>query len=210
MSTCEGFAAAFGPYVEYWNRILRELKNPLTNCSLELVEGFWPQHDWRLANVGVERPLSRVNPLDVIPDLDDEPEPYCGPANEAPQQSYNPWRDIRPGSWVLLRPEDPLVCEVWQGRTLSMVCTEEGHENNGKFLLQYWRPDNSAATLELVYTNCWYARWVVEETAPTWVDAQCVVFSNWSRTVAPKSRTIPRKSREAALINLNRANVVDP
>ena len=45
MSTGEGFAAAFGPYVEYWNRILRELKNPLTNCSLELVEGFWPQHD---------------------------------------------------------------------------------------------------------------------------------------------------------------------
>ena len=93
---------------------------------------------------------------------------------------------------------------------MSAVCTKEGHENNGKFLLQYWRPDNSAATLELVYTNCWYARWIVEETAPTWLDARCVVFSNWSRTVAPKSHRIPQKSREAALINLNRANAVDP
>ena len=28
----------------------------------------------------------------------EEPEPYCGPANEAPETPFNPWRDIRPGS----------------------------------------------------------------------------------------------------------------
>ena len=111
---------------------------------------------------------------------------------------------------VLLRPEDPSVCAVWQGRALSAVCTEAGNENNGKFFLQYWRPDNCEATLELMYRNCWYGKWVVENTDPTWVDAHCVVFSNWSSIVAPKSRKIPQKSREAALINLNRANAVNP
>ena len=191
MSTCQGFAVVFGPYVEYWNRILRELKNPLPNCPLELVEGFWPEHDWRLLDPAVECRLSIVNPVHVISEPQEEPEPYCGPANEAPQQSYNPWCDICPGSWVLLRPEDPSVCAVWQGRALSAVCIEEGHENNGKFLLQYWRPDNSAATLELMYRNCWYGKWVVENTAPTWVEANCVVFSNFLRVGSPKSCTIP-------------------
>ena len=93
---------------------------------------------------------------------------------------------------------------------MSAVCTEEGHENNGKFLLQYWRPDNSAATLELMYRKCWYGKWVVENTAPTWVEANCVVFSNFSRARSPKSCTIPQKSMEVSLVNLNRANAVDP
>jgi hypothetical protein len=42
------------------------------------------------------------------------------------------------------------------------------------------------------------------------VDANCVVYSNWSKIVDSKSRTIPKKSREVALVNLNRANEVDP
>ena len=68
---------------------------------------------------------------------DEEPEPYCGPANEAPETPFNPWRDIRPGSWVLLRPEDPLICPVWQGRAVSVVCREKRDVNLGKFLLQF-------------------------------------------------------------------------
>ncbi len=111
---------------------------------------------------------------------------------------------------MLLRPEDLSVCAVWQGRALSTVCRLQGDANYGKFLLQYWRPDNSESTLELRYRNCWYGKWVVENSPPTWLDATCVVYSNWSKIVDPKSRTIPKKSREAALVNLNRANEVDP
>ena len=48
MSRCEGFSTAFGPYVEYWNGILIELEQPLPKTPSELLEGFWPQHDWKV------------------------------------------------------------------------------------------------------------------------------------------------------------------
>ena len=133
-----------------------------------------------------------MNPIDMVPEQE-EHEPYCGPANEAPRESFNPWVDIRLGSWVLLRPKDPLVCDVWQGRAMSEVCREPGHEMNRKFMLQYWRPDNFERTLELRYQNCWYGKWVVEETASTWMDASCVVYATWSKIIHPKSQTIPKK-----------------
>ena len=47
MTRCEGFGSAFGPYVEYWKRVLHELKEPLPECLPELLEGFWPKHDWK-------------------------------------------------------------------------------------------------------------------------------------------------------------------
>ena len=166
MTRCEGFASAFGPYMEYWNRVLHELKEPLPECLPKLLEGFWPKHDWRAVDDEMFSQGQRVNPIDMVLEQE-EHEPYCGPANEAPRESFNPWVDICLGSWVLLRPEDPSVCDVWQGRTMSEVCRESGHEMNGKFMLQYWRPDNSERTLELRYQNCWYGKWVVEETVST-------------------------------------------
>ena len=74
MSKCEGFATAFGPYVDYWICVLSELKEPLPNCGVELLEGFWPQHDWRAVSDEISSPQSRVNPIDIIPeDVDREP-----------------------------------------------------------------------------------------------------------------------------------------
>ena len=209
MAKCDGFATAFGPYIEYWKRVLSELKELLPEPPPELLEGYWPTHDWRVMDQEASSQGTRVNPLDSNLE-EEELEPYCGPANEAPRESFNPWVDICPGSWVLLRPEDPEVCPVWQKRALSEVCREVGHEKNGMFLIQYWRPDNLESTLELRYQRCWYGKWVVEETAPTWVDASCVVYTTWSKIVYPKSRKIPRKCREAAFANLNRSNQMDP
>ena len=140
---------------------------------------------------------------------EEEHEPYCGPANEAPRESFNPWIDIRLGSWVHLRPKDPAICPVWQGRALSNVCKDLEAPNYGKFFLQYWRPDNSERTLELRYRNCWYGKWVIENSPPTWVDSSAVVYTTWSKRVNPKSRTISRSCREATLVNLNRANEID-
>ena len=68
---------------------------------------------------------------------DEEPEPYCGLANEVPETPFNPWHDIQPGSWVLLRLEDPLICPIWQGRAVSAACKEKGDVKLRKFLLQF-------------------------------------------------------------------------
>ena len=98
---------------------------------------------------------------------DEKPELYCGLANEAPETPFNPWRDIWPGSWVLLRPEDPLICPVWQGRAVSAICREKGDVNPGKFLLQFWEPKSAERDLALIYRDCWFAKWVVEKSAPS-------------------------------------------
>ena len=99
MAKCEGFAAAFRPYVDYWTCVLAELDKPLPVTPPELVEGFWPSHDWRViqAEVPCSRCLSLIVDDDVTPE-DEEPEPYCGPTNEAPETPFNPWRDICSGS----------------------------------------------------------------------------------------------------------------
>ena len=40
MTKREGFAAAFGPYVNYWTCVLSEPDKHLLVAPLELVEGF--------------------------------------------------------------------------------------------------------------------------------------------------------------------------
>ena len=211
MAKCEGFAAAFGPYVDYWTCVLAELDKPLPVTPPELVEGFWPCHDWRVIQAEVPHPRcpSLIVDEDVTPE-DEEPEPYCGLANKAPETPFNPWRDIRPGSWVLLRPEDPFICLVWQGRAVSAVCREKGDVNLGKFLLQFWESKSAERDLALIYRDCWSAKWVVEKRAPEWVTVDSVVYATWSKIMDPKSRTIPKKAMECALENLERANLVDP
>jgi len=56
--------------------------------------------------------------------------------------------------------------------------------------------DNSKAILELRYRNCWSSEWDVENISHTWIDANCVVYSNWSNIIDPKSWTILKKSKE--------------
>jgi hypothetical protein len=210
MAKCEGFAAQFGPYVEYWDRIILELDKPLPDTPLELVEGFWPRHHWGLRPEEIPQPGSLVlAPLDVTPE-DEEPEPYCGPANEVPQGRFNPWRDVFDGCWVLLRPEDPLVCPVWLGRALSSVCRDEGSGNHGCFQIQFWEPQQSGRTVALKYRNCWTGKWVKEERRPEFVNVSAVLYAKWSKLIDPKTKTIPKVDRERALENLNEANVVDP
>ena len=49
------------------------------------------------------------------------PEPYCGPKNEQPGHTYNLWRDVLVGDFVLVSPRDPFFFPVWMGRTLTIV-----------------------------------------------------------------------------------------
>jgi hypothetical protein len=147
--------------------------------------------------------------VDVMPE-DEEPEPYCGPANEAPDAPFNPWRDIRPGSWVLLRAEGPAICLVWQGQAASPVYREEGDTNYGKFLIQFWELLNVRRVLASKYRNCWSAKWVKEERLPEWVSMSAVVYAKFSKIVDPKTRTIPQLVKERALVSLERASMEDP
>ena len=39
LAKCEGLAAAFGPYVDYWTHVLAELDKPLLVTPPKLVEG---------------------------------------------------------------------------------------------------------------------------------------------------------------------------
>ena len=191
--------------------MLAELNKLLPMTPPELVEGFWPCHDWRVFEEKVLRP--RCSSLIVDEDVtleDEEPEPYCGPTNEAPETPFNPWSDIWPSSWVLLRPEDPLICLVWQGRAVSAVCREKGDVNLGRFLVQFWEPKSAGRDLALKYRNCWSAKWVAKKCAPEWVIVDSVVYATLSKIMDPRSRTIPKKAMECALANLERANLVDP
>ena len=125
---------------------------------------------------------------------DEEPEPYCGPANEALETPFNPWRDIRPGSWALLRPEDPLICHVWQERAVSAVCREKEDVNLGKFLLQFWEPKSAERDLGLIYRDCWSAKWIVEKCASEWVTVDSVVYATWSKIMDRGAEPFLRKS----------------
>ena len=180
MAKCEGFAAAFGPYCDYWTRVLFELDKPLPVIPSELIEGLWPRHDWKVFEdeVSRQRCSSLILDQDMTPE-DEEPKPYCGLANEASETPFNPWRDIWFGSWVLLRPEDPLICLVWQRRVVTAVCREQGDVNLGKFLLQFWESKSTERDLALQYRNCWSAKRVVEKHAPEWVSVDVVVYATW-------------------------------
>ena len=58
--------------------------------------------------------------IDVTPE-DVVPEPYCGPKNEQPGHTYNPWRDVLVGDFVLVRPSD-LLFPVLDGKSTNHCC----------------------------------------------------------------------------------------
>ena len=133
MREISGFQKDFPPYIEYSNGILAKLENPLPPTPSALVEGFWPIHDWRRIN---PPPLCDITDGDVTSE-DDKPEPYCCPRKEKLKDAFNPWRDVRSASWVLLCPSHPKIYPVWMGRACSAVNCERGHADYGKFILQF-------------------------------------------------------------------------
>lgn len=206
MAKCEGFRRDFPPYVEYWQTLLAELDKPLPPGPATLLEGFWPSTDWRRL-----QPTATllITGGDVTPE-DEEPEAYCGPKNERPKEPLNPWRDIDKGWWVILRSPEPDIYPIWLGRAITSVCREVGHENFGKFLLQYWEPKNAIVDPKKKYEDCWSKIWVPENREPELVSSGAVLFASFSKKEDPKTRRISANDRAMAEENLNRANVEDP
>jgi hypothetical protein len=150
MLECSGFRKDFPPYIDYWKGILAELEKPLPPTVTTLVEGFWPNHDWS----GMESaPLCLLPETDVTPE-DEEPEPYCGPKSAQPKPALDPWRDVLPGAWVLLRPSDPDIYPVWLGRACSAVNRDERNADYGQFTIEFWEPRNRHTDPKTKYENC--------------------------------------------------------
>ena len=146
---------------------------------------------------------------DVTPE-DDKPELYCGPRNERPKDTFNPWRDVRAGSWILLHPSHPEIYPIWLGRAYSPVNCERGHAEYGKFIIQFWEPRNQFKDHKKKYENCWAAKWVPEIQRPLQVHVDGVVYASVSGRTNPETQTILKRDRIATLANLEAANLADP
>jgi hypothetical protein len=113
-----------------------------------LLDGFWPLHDWRR----IDTAPFLIAVADTTPE-DEDPEVYYGPQNERPKEPLNPWQDIKEGSWVLQRPSDPEIYPILLVKALTTVCRVVGHEDYGKFVMQYWEPQNAAQDHKLKYKD---------------------------------------------------------
>ena len=72
---------------------------------------------------------------DITPEDDPKPCPYCGPVKSRPKPSFNPYRDVLLGDFVLCRPCDKHCLPVWLGRASSTVDLSPG-SNYGTFVME--------------------------------------------------------------------------
>ena len=76
---------------------------------------------------------------DITLEDDPEPYPYCGLAKSRPKPSFNPYRDVLLGDFVLYRPCDGHRLLVWLGRISSTVDLSSSI-NYGTFVVEWWTP----------------------------------------------------------------------
>lgn len=196
------------PYVLYWERLYSELTSPVPDTPSLLQEGFWPITNWQRDHA--RSTASGNGPdatSDITPEDDPEPYPYCGPAKERPKPSFNPYRDVLLGDFVLIRPCDGHNLPVWLGRALSTVELDKGAPNYGTFVVEWWTPmrakkDSNA----LVRRECWTRRWTPELTQHQRVNVTSVLYSHrmpsHKEKGPPKTHVIPEAAAAMALANL--------
>ena len=200
--------------VAYWERIHAEINKSLPVTPSTLVEGFWPISDWVRdhARTNVESVSALNNPEDVTPEDDVDTFPYCGPAKDRPRLTFNPFRDVLLGDFVLCRPSDNHYLPVWLGRVLERVDLNPG-PSYGNFKVEWWIPMKSKKERNsVVARECWTRRWQKEPCLPQVVHVSIVMFSHRMPSHAkkgpPATHVIPEASVAAALANLEAAGVV--
>lgn len=208
MARDKKYAQDMLPYVLYWERILKEVNEPLPPNSATLQEGFWPISDWKRDHVTTFDAEDEYIPdPDIRPGDEDEVEPYpfCGPKNSRPKSVFNPYRDVLRGDWVFCRPckEDHLP--IWMGRAIEPVITEPG-PNYGKFKVEWWTPmKGKKEGKKKVARECWTRRWERELTLAEWVECKSVVYTHRTKKTThegpPKSHLIPEEVVIAAMAN---------
>ena len=156
-----------------------EITGPVPPTPAELQEGFWPTTNWQRdhsnsMSAGAGYDVSS----DITPEDDPEPYPYCGPAKSRPKPSFNPYRDVLLGDFVLCRPCDGHRLHVWLGRASLIVDLSLG-SNYGTFVVEWWTPMCSKKESKLlVARECWTRRWTPEVTHPQRISVTTVLYSH--------------------------------
>jgi hypothetical protein len=99
------YATEMSCFVDYWERIHREITGPLPFQPDKLQEGFWRSSDWRRDHArSCSADNDPMHSADLTPEDDPEPYPFYGPAKERPRPNFNPYRDVLLWDFVLCRP----------------------------------------------------------------------------------------------------------
>ena len=213
MARNKRYAEDMAGCVAYWERIHFEINSPLPRNPSTLQEGLWPLSDWTrdhkvaFADVGADT----NNPLDTTPEDETEPYPYCGPAKDRPKLTFNPFRDVLLGDFVLCRPCDNNYLPVWLGRVLECVDMTPG-PSFGNFKIEWWTPMKARREGKVVVAReCWTRRWLKELCLLQIVHVNIVLYSHRMPSHAkkgpPTSHVIPEASVVAAIANLEAAGV---
>jgi hypothetical protein len=201
------YAAEMSCFVEYWERIHREIIGPLPIQPDNLQEGFWPMSDWRRDHA---RRCSTENgpaySADNSPEDDPEPYPFCGPAKDRPRPNFNPYRDVLLGDFVLCRPSHNNHLPVWLGRALTCVDNTPG-DNYSRFTVEWWTPMKGKwEGKRALARECWTRRWEKELTLPEIIHCSIVLFSHrlpsHRKSGPPAMHVIPEASAAAAMATL--------
>jgi len=167
-------------YVTYWKDVAEELDAPFPPTPPTLQLGFWPSTSYTTPNSSLSDPVQTdTTPEDVPID------PFCGVARDKPKESYNPYRDVLLGDFVLVRPSDPDLYPVWMGRALTAVQLDRSHPQYGQFQIRYWRPTKGRKKISDHdrYKGAWDSKWECDpsSTAVMWIECSSVLYSNRAR-----------------------------
>jgi hypothetical protein len=201
------YAAEMSCFVEYWERIHREITDPLPFQPDNLRKGFWPISDWRKDHA---RSCSTENgpaySADNTPEDDPDPYPFCGPAKDRPRPNFNPYRDVLLGDFVLCHPSHNNHLPVGLGRALT--CEDNTPSDDyDRFTVEWWTPmkgkQEGKHALEKEY---WTRQWEKELTLPEVIYYSIVLFSHklpsYRKSGPPTMHVIPEASAAAAMTTL--------
>src|SRR5450759_2783711 len=160
--------------IQYWETVLETLRSvPLQHTSEsgeDLIHGFWPATQWRdnipegYRNVACE----------LEPDIE-----FVGPQRAKPREVFYPRSDVRPGDFVLVRPDikDMVIYPVFLGKVVSEV--QEGQLNDDKLLehvcfVEWYRPfisekkrgETEECSIKSRWENCWEKKWELDPGYP--------------------------------------------
>ena len=127
-------------YVHYWEQLYSEITGPVPPTPAKLQEGFWPITYWQRNHANIMSSAIGLDvSLDITPEDDPEPYPYCGPAKSQPKPHFNPYRDVLFGDFVLCRPCNGHRLPVWLGCASSTVDLSPG-SNYEAFVVEWLTP----------------------------------------------------------------------
>ena len=133
------YAKEMAAYVHYWERLYSEITGPIPPTPVELRKGFWPTNWQRVHSNIMSAGVGHDVSSDITPEDDPKPYPYCGPAKSRPKPSFNPYRDVLLGDFVLCHPCDEHRLPVWLGHASSIVDLSPG-SNYRTFVVEWWTP----------------------------------------------------------------------